>query len=557
MKNKIVYLLAVAGLFFMSSCEDAVYKNPQAQSTYISFFNDEANLESALIGAYDPLGWEATYARVLRFTFDAMGGDSEIAGDGPEDRGPGQYLMLYRKNLAQNSISNDLWRAHYQGIASCNTLIEQVEPRLLEGKYDDEENVKRIIAEARFLKAFYYFDLTRVFGPVVLLKETPTPESLVSLSNREEGDDAKGSKMIAAQWEHIEELLVKAIPDLFPKSKLIGEMAGHASKESGYGLLTKKYVFNQEWDKAKDAVDNALSFFDINKWKNIKYHEVFLTDGSGENGYQSLFEVQFSNVGSGYDTQDEGAIGNRDQSARQVLYNGAPTLTGNWGINGPVDEYVKLFDPEDPRIDLIGKPGDSIVYNDGWYPIYFGDPVFHITGYVNRKPELLRTDYDKEPSNSEKNWQLIRFADVLLWKAEISAQLGDLSTALEYVNHVRERARLSKRVPSGTGSTNVKEGYKYVTGHTVPADYTASDFSDKDAALELIYKERRLELGMEGHTFHDLIRTGRADEVLSQRGPVDSHGRPFTWSVESMLLPIPLEQIQLHQGNLKQNDGYY
>jgi len=550
--KKILYYTVIIGAFILASCEDAIYKDPLAQQSYIDFFSKDANLESAIAGCYDPLGWEDTYARSLCYTWDAMGGDSEIAGDGPNDQESAQQLMLYRKNLSSNAVSSGLWSAHYKGISRCNTVIEEVSARI--NDYENPDLARRIVAEAKFLKAFYYFDLTKAFGPVILLKETPNPKDLVNYGNRVDDVD-DGSKQIAEQWKHIEELLVEAIDDL-PTKKEMND--GHATKEAAQSLLAKKYVFNEEWDKAEPQVDAVINSFDIAEWKSVKYQEMFQAKEAGNNGPQSIFEVQYV-IGSGYDRKGEGATRSRDQSVRVVKVDGKNEETADWGINGPVKEYVELFENAihdigdydyDPRADLIAKPGDSIIFNEVWVPISFDHPIYHKTGFVNRKGEYQADETIKERSNSGLNYPLIRFADVLLWKAEISAELGKLDVALEYVNLVRERARLSKRVPNGNG------GYKYEVG-TIPADYTSSDFSSKEDALELIYKERRLELGMEGHTFHDIVRTGRAEKIFSKRG-LDSHNRAFTWTTGvNEVIPIPAVQIEMHKGNLKQNNGYY
>jgi len=555
MKQIPIFIITI--VLFFSGCKNSSLEEPNESAD--NFFDNELNFNLMLYSCSDPLAWRNMYAMNLSYIWDVMGGDSEIAGNGPQDQESAQSLMLYRKNIASNEISSDIWDACYKGISRCNKVINEISVRIDDNHYSDKKNAQRIVAEAKFLKAFYYFELTKAFGPVILYRKTPDEEKLAEYTNRHNDTD-DGSLQVAKQWAYIEELLLVTIPDLPAKIDMPDTELGRATKESAQALLAKKYVFNKEWDNAKTQVDAIIQgrSFDIETWKQVKYQDMFQVQEAGKNGYQSIFEVQL--VSGHGDIQFEGYLRSRAQSVRIVNVDGEVKETTDWGINGPVKEYVELFDNAihdigdydyDPRADLIAKPGDSIMFNGEWVPIAFNHPTFHITGFVNRKAEFS----DVVQANSDNlllSCPLIRFADVLLWKAEISAQLNDLSTALEYVNIVRERARLSKRVPDGNG------WYTYVNDGTIPADYTSSDFSSQEKALELIYKERRLELGMEGHTFHDIVRTGRADVLFSNRGPLDSHGRQFTWTTGvNEVLPIFSTHSESYNDNVKQNKGYY
>lgn len=544
----IISLLLVA-------CDDNLFLDPHAQESFITYYDNEANLEEAIVGVYSPMvmnGDEGPYSRYYMI-FDALSGDSEVCGEDELDQIGMQNISLYRKNTSSETPSLVFWQNFYIGISRANTVIEEVSKRT----YKNESFQKQIIAEAKFLRAHYYFELTKFFGPVVLIKETPDPTKLPSFGNRSGG--SAGSQ-VAEQYAFIKENLLEAIPHL--KTKVETGNDGRANKEAACALLAKAYMYEygyanvfgyssseENWTEAEKYIDQALNNIDLGAWKKYPYHKVFKQEN--ENDLFSLFAVQFS---PSADYARLGSIRTIDQNPRAFLDASGNLQDGTqygYGLNCPTAQYVSLFDEGDPRLDLVGKEGDSAytvaLSPAGYYKIAFKGTC-HYTGYVNRKNEVPAN----HPLNSTEkqaqglNIELIRVADVLLMKAEISAHLNKLGEALDYVNMVRERARNSKKV-------RIDGKLQYTSGD-IPADYNG--FGSQAEALEKIYKERRLELGLESHTFFDIVRTGRAGEVFSNRGD-DVFGRSFEWTDGvNEVLPIPFTEISLHDGSLKQNEGY-
>lgn len=539
MRNKLFIILA--SMLLLNSCDDILYKDPVARTSFLSFYQTDENLLTAIAGIYDPVGWMDLYARNW-YVFDAMGGDSQISGSGPTDQPEVQNLMLYTNACSRYSIVSGFWSSYYIGIANANTFIKQVSENVNSKSYKNNDAASVYLGEAYFLRAFYYFELTKIYGPVVLMTENIDPAKLFEQSNRASGDDEVGTKQKELQWAQIEADLQEAIKLLKPKASTA---TGHVSLETAYALLTKKYIFNKEWTAASATADKVTETIPISNWVEFKYHNVFKKEYEGD--IYDLFSAQFvqEKIGS-YDKAHEANIRTTDKAPRKVrLQNGSNYDFGGYGLGCPDQAYVDLFEDGDPRLDLISKEGDSLYFSEGW-AYYLFDGTCHFTGHTDRKTDVNWIGWNGASQNEGVDFKLIRYADVLLWKAEAEAELGNLGTAAEYVNYVHQRARKST-IQTVISNTQVE----YTEG-SIPADVT---FSNQTDALDYIFDERRRELGMEGHTFFDVVRAGRTAQ-FAERG-TDVHGRAFEWTEGvNNVLPIPYTEVLLHRGNLIQNPGY-
>jgi hypothetical protein len=363
----------------------------------------------------------------------------------------------------------------------------------------DKSLKNRILGEAHFLRALYYFNLVRFFGDVPKIMKPQNP-----------GEDLRPSR--APKEEIYSDIIIpdlqKAIDQLPPKTSYKGDDIGRAAKGSAAGLLAKVYLTRGNWQKVVDLsnqVENLGYALDPNYSDNF--------DPNNENDQESLFEVQY------YGKTSYSFWSNENQSAWHSTFMGprnSGMVAGGWGWNQPTQEFVDSYENGDLRKDV------SIFY-DGC-PDFDGqqyDPAYSNTGYNVRKflvPKSIASSYDESPLN----FPVMRYAEVLLMKAEALNELGQTAQAEVPLNKVRQRAGLSD-----------------VSG--------LSQSAFRDAVL----RERRIELAFEGKRWFDLIRINGG-----QYGIDFLHSIGKTNATKSdLLLPIPQKAIDSNP-NLTQNPGY-
>jgi len=493
-KNLTTYKVAliVVLLISFSGCESFLEKNPQGALTQATFPASESD---ALLAV------NASYAGMLDLSFhsgifplmDIMSDDAH-KGSNPTDQSAeiGPY-----DNFSFPKTGNELslwWATLYQGIKRTNVVIEKVP-----GIVMDEKLRNRYIAEARFLRALYYFDLVRAWGDVPLVTAL---DPSVKLTRTPKAD----------VYAQIEQDLIAAITDLDEKSDQISTQLGRASKGSARGLLAKVYLFQGDFANAEKYAMEVIT-------SNIYGLEPVYTDANGvagEQGIESVFEIGAIGI--------EGPGGNGYANVQGVR--GTPNR--GWGFNRPTPDLRASFEPGDLRLKgTIIDLGDVIdgitILGDGTTPDVTTDIEGNIleTECYNRKVWTPGTDV---ASQFGHNRRILRYADVLLIAAEALNENNKPDQALTYLNMVRLRAR--------QGNSTILPDIKT---------------TEKDALRDLILKERRNELAMECHRFWDLVRTGKAAEVLGPLGFVTG---------KNELLPIPQSEIDISQGSLTQNPNW-
>ena len=356
----------------------------------------------------------------------------------------------------------------------------------------------QIIAETRFLRAYYYFELVKFFGDVpLILDERLGVDEVTELDRTPAGQ----------VYAQIEEDLGAAI-SVLPTAQTV---KGKVTRGAARSLLGKAFLYQGKWSQAAttlDAVINSGSYSLISD-----YEDLFTAVNEGNS--ETVFDVEYSGLeGGSYDCLWclEGNAGPGFNGIRQ--YSGPVYGDGN-SYNLPTQDLYDAFDPTDPRRDLtildIGafiasqsNPDDiSYVIGAG------GHTGFYNNKYIKRLSELGLPDTDL---TSPVNYRAIRYADVLLMAAEAHYQNGNAGTAQTYVDQVRARVGLP----------------------TAPL-----------TSIEVIYNERRFELSCEGHRFFDLVRTGQAANAITGFTPGKNE-----------LFPIPQVEIDLAGGNWSQNAGY-
>jgi len=507
MKNNFKNILCLLAIpLMLAACKkDFLQKNPMVGTTEANFYQTAGDAESAIIACYNPLQQEVTpiqgssdLAPHFRWYFgDIVSDDSDKGGSGDGDE---PQLAQFEKfqGVASSKLVAGEWQAAYRAIAYCNIALEKIP-----GIEMDEDIKARYLAEALFIRAYSYQTLVTMFGGVPLVLESLAPSEYQQ--PRATADEV---------WAQIESDYIEAMADLPQRSEIgLGDM-GRATYGAAAGMLTKAYLFQGKYGEAQTTAELVINsgeyFLDPN------YASVFTL--AGENGPGSIFEIQYMNASGGnWGNQLEGTFSNIWQRARGS-FNG-------YGFNLPTQDLVDEYENSDPRFaatifsegDQMGDRGTFTLDATGFPHLYYSRK------YFNNASESA--PFGDEAPNGASNDRVLRYADVLLMHAEAAYHNGAEEAARISLNEVRERAR---------------DG-----NDTILPDVSTSG----NDLLDAIYHERRVELALEGHRFFDIVRQGRAAEVMNAQGLnyVDGvHG----------LFPIPQIEITLSGGLITQNPGY-
>jgi hypothetical protein len=486
-------LFALVALLF--SCEDDFLDKPlQGELTQENFPTTGADALLATNAVYNTLR-EWFYHSGGFPILDIMSDDAH-KGSNPSDAATtiGPYEN-FTHSTAQDGLAR-WWNTLYEGIKRANVVIEKVPEIEM-----DEALRDRYIAEARFLRGLFYFDLARAWGGVPIVKTT-TPPKRISRAPLEE------------VYELIRQDLEFAITHLPEKTDYDPAQAGRATRGAANALMARFYLFRKDFVNAeKHAMELINSgLYDLDP-DFTRTHSV-----EGEYNEESVFEIgaiPLENLSNG---------GNQWGNVQGVR--GTPNR--GWGFNRPSLDLINSFEEGDSRLEgtviFLGDVIDGVeIIGDSQTPDETLDEqgnLIEIETY-NRKVWVPGTRTQEQWGH---NRRLIRYADVLLMAAESAAENGDISTAQRFLNQVRERAR-----------GNNEEALPDITE------------SNPGRLKDLIMEERRLELALEGHRFWDLVRTDKAEEVLGPLGFV---------SGKHELFPIPQTEIDLSEGSLEQNPNW-
>lgn len=481
-------ITALFVVIMVNSCADSFLEEVDSYSIDSeNYFNSETDYYNGLVAAYDLL--QSSYVNVM---LGEIASDNTLCGGESATDVIGFQQIDDMIHTEVNSNLRDVWNWMYAGVNRANFLLEFQDKTDFEGK-------EIIIGETRFLRAYYYFELVKWFGPIPL-KET----------RFELGDETTIPRSpVEDVYALIEADLQYAIDNL----SYTAPQVGRATKGSAQALLGKTYLFQDKFDEAASVLDNLI----INGPYDLVADYDTIFENAGENGVESVFEVQYTDAeGAGFGCL-QCSEGNVAVGFNGIRNYSGPVFDSGFSFNVPTQEVVDQFEDGDLRKDVAILDIEAWAAETG---ATYGTGYEH-TGYYNRKYIARQGDLNTGDQNltNPNNYRSIRFADVLLMAAEAFNRGGiDDTKAQNYLNRVRQRA---------FGDTD--------------HDVTLSGSALTDA----IYHERRVELVGEGHHFFDLVRTNRAAQEIDG----------FTAN-KNEVFPIPLEEIQFSNGNWAQNPGY-
>lgn len=508
MKKYIYITIASLAIFSIGviSCSDDFVNRPVEYSIDSeNYFNSKTDYDNALIATYDLL--QSTFINVL---MGEIASDNTFAGgNGPNDV-PGYQSVDDMTHTSNNAQIKQLWDWMFAGVQRANYILEFKDKTDFEGK-------NQIIAQARFLRAYYHFELVKWFGAIPMKGDkrfAPGDEKTIPRSP------------VSKVYESIEADLIYASENL----NVAPVQKGRATSGAALALLGKAYLYQKKYIDAANTFEILINTGNYHLVQTADLTATQITDGvspfgsifenDGENGPESVFEVQYTDVEGG----SYGAL-------QYIEGNVAVGFAGPFGYEGPVFADGNNFNLPTPKIVSAFEGGDTrkattILDMATWIPAHPGSKYtkqHEDTGFFNRKyiPRTRSVDAAGDVKlTSPNNYRAIRYADVLLMAAEANNRKvnSDDAKARQYLNLVRDRA---------FGDEN----------HRI----TASG----GALYDFILAERRVELAGEGHRFFDLVRTDRAAQEID--GFV---------SGKNGLFPIPLEEIEFSGGNWVQNPNY-
>ncbi len=580
MSNKLllIALAAFAINLLISACKKSFLDVTPTSALTEEVLSSKKGLDGLLIGCYSVLTGrdQLFYSGFGNWVHGSILGGEANKGTNGGDQAVVNPVQRF-ETLPNNDLPAQKWRICYEGVARCNTLLRLVgsttDPNV---KPEDKTN---LMAEARFLRGFYYFELRRTFGFVPYVDESMTAEQAVSVPN-----DRDIYPFIEADFTYAK--------DNLPATQ---SAAGRANSWAAKAFLAKVHLYQGHYAEAKALFDDVIANGQTANGQKYdlmeKYADFFKAEN--DNNKESVFAAQTAvNTGSTanangehvlnfpYNSGSDGPAGccgffqpsfDLANSFRTDA-NGLPLLDGSY--NNPANEVksdwgLKSADPFtpdagnlDPRLDhsvgrrgipyldWIDHPGDNWIRDQAYAGPY--SPKKFV--FYKATQNTLTDGSSWTRGWTAINQPLMRFADVLLMAAECEVEAGTLEKAREYVNRVRARAANPASWVKRSDGSNAAN---YVIGlYNTP-------WTDKTAANTAIRLERKLELSGEGHRFYDLVRWGVAAPVLNAYLSFEGArltnalgGAHFT-AGKNEVYPIPQAQIDIQGADvLHQNNGY-
>ncbi|GAC1367421.1 MAG: RagB/SusD family nutrient uptake outer membrane protein [Hymenobacter sp.] len=466
--------LLAALAFAAAGCDKFLDQPVLGQYEAGQFFTSDTNAMLAVNSAYVPLSFRDAASNPLWVLGD-VASDDAVKGSNPGDQADFENIDNF--NITPiNAAVEAQWKRYYDGVFKCNVVIDGLPDANAAVSADVK---KQVVGQAKFLRAYYYFQLTTLYGDIPLRVKVETPEELQS--------PALPQAAIYAQVEADCQAAAAALP----ASWTAAADAGRATKGAALALLAKTYLYEKKWPLAAQTAQavEALGYALL---------PVFADNfrAATKNNKEAIFSVQHTS----------GLSPNQGNNLNQWF---APRQQNGYGFFYPTKKLVDNFERTsagvvDPRLDYtVGRAGQ----------LFFGvpyDTTWSTTGFLSKKHlQPLSEIPSTTKGDGNLNFQAIRYAEVLLIDAEASNEAGNSGAALRALNQVRKRARESYLFDPALAGTGA-----------VPAGLLPNiTTNDQNQLRDLIRRERRSELALEFQRFFDVIRYGEAyaRQALSDR----------------------------------------
>ena len=563
--KQLLAILTLFGSLTFTSCEDFLTEKVRGQQNLDTYFTTADECEAYITGCYQDITCGGWWNINTVWLLSEMCSDDAWMGNTTQSQSDYISLAHYQGNGASNGPISNFWQYRYKGILRCNVAIDRISNAGLE----DTELQARLVAEARFLRGYFYFELARNFGGVPLITEFKMPEEIQGITRAS----------LENTYKFIEEDLIAAAEVLPKRSEYADADMGRATSGAALGLLGKVYLYQEKWSEARDVLQKLIpeSGYTGEDAQTTEYDLLpnfgDVWDKDFDNSVESLFEVQYEYhatlaVGGSLSTVTgarscgaalgdgwawcqptanlEAAYGEDDERREWTIIK-----TGCTEIKGETEEnFTKILNDNkeisvyDDCVEKYNLPANSLVI----------DPSGHKSGRIIRKyylplndrPEVYNTD------KSPLNHRILRYADVLLMYAEACNELSDDTHAQAALNRVRNRAGLS------------------------PVSVTGNELR------HAIRNERRLELAFEQNRLYDIRRwkddngkpvianlmgengsfvkwntdpATRDAMEWDNQGEASDKGKSFRED-RDLLFPIPLYEVTMSNGSIEQNPNW-
>lgn len=508
--------LMLALLATASSCSDFLELEPRDNRVESNFYQTESDAMEALVAAYSPLQFNTVVGYHPIDMLSNILSDEAYAGGGSASDAPNIIEMDRFRMRTANAEVHGLWRKGYIGVYRTNMFLAKI------GQMQASEAFKkRTVAEAKFLRAWYYFELVKLFGNVPLVLKPLDP-----------AEYSQPQAPAAQVYAQIAKDLNEAIADL--PASVPGPETGRVTKWAAKAFLGRVYLYHKgvmgQDLPGVNAAQATAHLEDVIKTGGFEllpnYGDNFKR--ASEFSKESVFEIAYSDNREWWDWgYIHGGQGNISVIMCGIRDYRGPEYVPGWSFCTPTLKLANAFEAGDLRKaeTLIFAKDLKSDYAKGYQ--HTGVYTKKYTTSAEYKPGGGQTEL-----NFGNNYRAIRFSDVLLMAAELHAAAGNVGAAQPYMDRVRQRAGLAA----------------------------------KPATLENIYKERQVELALEGHRYWDLLRRG----LVTAKAEIDVKNYAFTpdhsgdaqdFNVEfnpatKGLFPIPQTEIDLSAGVFKQNAGY-
>lgn len=498
-------------LALVSGCNDYLDVAPQGQLSEDAIRTDPTAAQKLVDGVYNVLYLGGFGPDVHSFQFIILtdiASDDTDKGSTPNDFADAAAVDNFTLT-STNSVINNVWNGHFQAISRANQALDKIPLSPA-----PEATKNQLLGEVRFLRAYFYFNLVRLYGGVPLLDRVPATSEINSPEFQRRATAEQIYQLIVSDLQFaVDNLALKA-----------ATQTGRATKGAAQAMLAKVYLYQRNYQQAYALTNEIIQGRSGAYALYPNYADVWRTPGA--NSSESVFEVQ---------TGVNAACNNSAVNLYTVCQGPRSGGRGGWadlgfGFNTPTQDLANAYEPNDVRragsIIFInptaptGQRSTGTVLWDG-FRIPSKDSVesfrYSYKAYHSRTREANCGNNDYLP----KNVRILRYADVLLINAEAALQTGNTGAAATSLNLVRTRAGL----PSILAPTFAQ-----------------------------IWRERRVELALEQDRFFDLVRQesvqpGRIVPIFAAQGKTFTKGK-------NEIYPIPQPQIDLSGGQLTQNPGY-